>query len=225
MSGTVKALLRKELLLERRAPTVVPAMLLFSVSTFVLFHFALQQNSVDGALASGTLWVTLLFAAILGAGRLFAVDEEEGGFDAFLLAPVDRTAMLIAKGATFLTFLVCVEVVAVPTFIVLLLGPGLGAGDLAKLAGIMALADVGVVTAGTLVASLAVRTRARDLLVPLIALPLLVPVMIGAAKATTPLLVTGVTGALPGRYLTILGLYDLVFALIAFAVFDYLLDD
>jgi heme exporter protein B len=222
---TVGALLRKELLLEKRAPTVLPAMLLFSVSTFVIFHFALQRPSVDGSLAAGVLWVTLLFAAILGAGRLFAIDEEEGGFDAFLLAPVDRTALLIAKGLTFLGFLVAVELVAVPAFVILLLGPGLSAGELVRLVGVIALADLGVVTVGTLVAGLAIRTRARDLLIPLIALPLLVPVMIGAARATTPLLDVAASTALPGRYLTVLGLYDLVFGLVAFAVFDYLLDD
>lgn len=223
--STVNTLLRKEFLLERRAPTVVPAMLLFSISTFVVFHFALQRGSVEGELASGVLWVTLLFAAILGIGRLFAIDEEEGGFDAFLLAPVDRTAMLIAKALTFLTLLVAVEVIAVPAFTILLLGPGVGVGDVLRLAGVMLLADIGVVVVGTLVAGLAVRTRARDLLVPLMALPLLVPVVIGAARATTPLLAAGAAEALPGRYLTILGLYDLVFALVAFAVFDFLLDD
>jgi heme exporter protein B len=225
MSGTVRTLLAKELLLERRAPTVVPAMLLFSVSTFVVFHFALQRGSVEGELAAGVLCVTLLFAAILGAGRLFAVDEEEGGFDAFLLAPVDRTAMLVAKALTFLTFLAAVELVAVPAFTILLLGPTLSAAEILRLAGVLALADIGIVVIGTLVAALAVHTRARDLLVPLIALPLLVPVVIGTARCITPLLLSGAAGAVPGRWLGILGLYDLVFALVAFAVFDYLLDD
>jgi heme exporter protein B len=222
---TVRTLLWKELLLERRAPTVVPAMLLFSVSTFVVFHFALQRSSVEGELAAGVLCVTLLFAAILGAGRLFAIDEEEGGFDAFLLAPVDRTSLLVAKALTFLAFLAAVELVAVPAFVVLLLGPGVGIGEIVRLAGVLALADVGIVVIGTLVAGMAVKTRARDLLVPLIALPLLVPVVIGAGRCMTPLLLEGAAGAVPGRWLGILGLYDLVFALVAFAVFDYLLDD
>jgi heme exporter protein B len=223
--GTVRTLLSKELLLERRAPTVVPAMLLFSVSTFVVFHFALQRGSVEGELAAGVLCVTLLFAAILGAGRLFAIDEEEGGFDAFLLAPVDRTSLLVAKALTFLAFLAAVEVVAVPAFTILLLGPALSAGEILRLAGVLLLADVGIVVIGTLIAGMAVNTRARDLLVPLIALPLLVPIVIGAGRCMTPLLLEGAAGAVPGRWLGVLGLYDLVFALVAFAVFDYLLDD
>lgn len=90
---TVLTLLRKELLLERKVPQLVPAMALFSVTTFVVFHFALQQRSVDGDLAAGILVVTLLFATILGINRLYVADREEGGFDAFLLAPVDRTAL------------------------------------------------------------------------------------------------------------------------------------
>jgi heme exporter protein B len=222
---TVGALLRKELLLERRAPTVIPAMLLFSIATFVVFHFALQRSSVEGDLASGVLWVTILFAAILGAGRLFAVDEEEGGFDALLLAPVDRTALLVAKATTFFAFLVAVELVAVPAFVVLLLEPGLTAQDVGLLAIVLAGADLGIVVLGTLVSAIAVRTRTRDLLVPLLALPLLLPVVIPAVRATGPLLAAQGDSGIPGHWLAILGLYDLVFGLVAYAVFDFLLDD
>ena len=93
----VRALLRKELGLELRAPQAVPAMALFSVTTLVVFHFALQRGQVAGDLAAGVLWVTLLFAAMLGVSRLFVADHEEGGLDGFLLAPTDRTAMLVAK--------------------------------------------------------------------------------------------------------------------------------
>src|SRR5580658_7353993 len=101
-------------------------MSLFAVTTFVIFHFALNRGSVEGDLAAGILWVTLLFAAILGVNRLFVADADQGGFDAFLLAPVNRTAMLIAKALTLLAFLVVLELVAVPAFAILLLGPPLG---------------------------------------------------------------------------------------------------
>ena len=107
--STVWTLLRKELLLERKVPQVVPAMALFTVTTFVVFHFALQRRAVDGDLAAGVLVVTLLFAAMLGVNRLFVADREEGGFDGFLLAPVDRTALLVAKAATFLAFLLLLD--------------------------------------------------------------------------------------------------------------------
>ncbi len=221
----VNALLRKELRLELRTPQTVPAMALFSVTTFVVFHFGLQRGSVDGDLAAGILWVTLLFAAILGTNRLFVADHEEGGFDGFLLAPVDRSALLVAKACALLAFLVLLELVAVPAFVVMLLGPSVGLSEVARLIGVIALADIGIAVVGTLVAALAIQTRARDLIVPLLALPLMIPIVIGATKATTPLFVAAGAGAVPGRWLAVLGLYDLVFALLAYAVFDYLLED
>ena len=223
--STVWTLLRKELLLERKVPQLVPAMALFTVTTFVVFHFALQRRAVDGDLAAGVLVVTLLFAAMLGVNRLWVADREEGGFDGFLLAPVDRTALLIAKAATFLAFLLLLEVVMVPAFALLLLGPALTLELLAKLAAVLLLADVGIAVIGTLVGALAVQTRARDLIGPLVALPLLVPVVIGAARAIAPVLSEAGAGALEGRWLGLLGLYDLVFGLIAYAVFDFLLED
>jgi heme exporter protein B len=220
----VGALLRKELLVELRTLESVPAMSLFAVTTFVVFHFALNRSSVDGDLAAGILWVTLLFAAILGINRLFVADADQGGFDAFLLAPVDRTAMLIAKALTLLAYLLVLEIVAIPAFALLLLGPPLGQA-LPGLLGILALGDLGIAAIGTLVAALAVRTRARDLLGPLLALPLLVPVVIGAARATSPLFTLPHAGSPQVRWLLTLGLYDLVFGLIAFALFDFLLED
>jgi heme exporter protein B len=227
LARAVGALLRKELLVELRTLESVPGMSLFAVTTFVVFHFALNRGSVEGDLAAGILWVTLLFAAILAINRLFVADAEQGGFDAFLLAPVDRSAMLIAKALTLLAFLVVLELVAVPAFALLLLGCALGPA-LSGLLATLALADVGVAAIGTLVAALAVRTRARDLLGPLLALPLLVPIVIGGARATSPLLVqahSGGVGGPPIRWLATLGLYDLVFGLIVYALFDFLLED
>jgi heme exporter protein B len=220
----VAALLRKELLVELRTLQSVPGMSLFAVSTFVVFHFALNRSSVEGDLASGILWVTLLFAAILGINRLFVADSEEGGFDGFLLAPVDRTALLLAKALTLLAFLAVLELVAVPAFALLLLGPSIGPA-LPDLLGVLALGDLGVAAVGTLVAALAVRTRARDLLGPLLSLPLLVPIVIGAARATAPLLASAHVQAPAARWLLTLGLYDLIFGLIAYALFDFLLED
>jgi heme exporter protein B len=224
MRRAVGALLRKDLRLELRAPQAVPAMALFSVTTLVVFHFAIQRGQVEGDLASGVLWVTLLFAAMLGTSRLFVADHEEGGLDGFLLAPVDRTALLVAKAIAMFAYLAVVEVVAVPAFAIMLLGPNPGVGALAQLVVVLVLADAGVALVGTLIGALAVQTRARDLLVPLLALPLLIPVVIAAAKATTPLLAAA-EGDVGARWLLILGLYDLVFGLLAYALFDFLVED
>jgi heme exporter protein B len=223
-SRAIAAILRKELLVELRTLESVPGMSLFALSTFVVFHFALNRGSVEGDLASGILWVTLLFAAILGVNRLFVADADQGGFDAFLLAPVDRSAMFVAKALTLLAYLAVLELIAVPAFGLLLLGPPLGPA-VPGLIATLALADVGVAVIGTLVAALAVQTRARDLLGPLLALPLFVPIVIGGARASSPLLTAGAHAGLSARWLLLLGLYDLVFGLIAYAVFDFLLED
>jgi heme exporter protein B len=220
----VSALLRKELAVELRTLQSVPGMSLFSLTTFTVFHFALNRSSVEGDLAAGILWVTLLLTAILGVNRLFVADAEEGGFDGFLLAPVDRSAMLAAKALALALYLLALELVAVPAFALLLLGPSLWPG-LPGLLAVLALADVGVAVIGTLVAALAVRTRARDLLGPLLALPLFVPIVIGAARASAPLLAAHASTLPAARWLAIMGLYDLLFGLIAYAVFDFLMED
>lgn len=218
------ALLRKDLLLERRAPESVPAMVLFTCTTFVLFHFGLGRNAVEGSLAAGVLLVTLLLAAILGINRLFVAEQAEGGFDAVLLAPIDRTAVFVAKAAALLVFLVLVELVAVPAFALLLLEGSIWR-SLPGLVAVLALLDVGLAVVGAVVSALAIRTRARDLIVPMVALPLLVPALIGAARAAAPLLATGGASWPSARWLLVLGLYDLVFGLLAYAVFDFLLED
>ena len=219
-----RALLAKDVRTELRTLESVPAMALFSITTFVVFHFGLDRSSLDGDLAAGVLWVTLLFAAMLGINRLFVSEQEEGGFDGFLLAPVDRTAMLVAKAAVLFLYLAAVQVVAVPAFALLLLGSDPGAAWL-ELILVLVLADLGVAVIGTLVSALAIQARARELLVPLLALPLLIPLLIAAAHSTSPLFLDGGADPLPARWLGVLGLYDMVFALLAYAVFDFLLED
>jgi heme exporter protein B len=219
-----RAILRKDLLIELRTKESVPAMTLFAITVYVLFHFGLDRDSLDGELASGVLWVTLLLAAVIGVTRLFAAEREQGGIDGLLLAPVDRTSLFLAKAAALFLFLGTVELVAVPAFALLLLGPGLG-GALPELLAILALANVGVAAVGALVAALAAETRARELIVPILLLPLLVPLLIACAQATEPLLRQDASPEDLGRWLGLLSLYDVVFVLLSVAVFDYLLED
>jgi heme exporter protein B len=218
------ALLRKDLLLERRAPESIPAMVLFSITTFVLFHFGLGRDEVDGTLAAGVLLVTILFSAILGINRLFVAEHEEGGFDGVLMAPIDRTALFLAKSTALFLFLTLVELVAVPAFAILLLGPSPWHG-LPALIVTLALVNLALSSVGALVAALAIRTRSRDLIVPIVTLPLLVPALIAAAHACAPLLVEQGDPWPASQWLLVLGLYDLVFGLLAYAVFDFLLED
>jgi heme exporter protein B len=214
------ALLRKELRIEIRTLESVPGMALFAATSFVVFRFGLDRDRLEGDLAAGVLIVSVLFAGMLGINRLWVADEEQGGFDAMLLAPIDRTALFVAKALALLIYLVVLELVAVPLFVLLLLGPAFEPG----LIGVLALADLGIAVIGALIGALAVRTRARDLIGPLVALPLLVPVVIAAARAAEPLL-SDAAGGPEARWLGILALYDLIFALVAYAVFDPLLED
>ncbi|MCX6389609.1 MAG: heme exporter protein CcmB [Solirubrobacterales bacterium] len=224
MIGQTITLLRKDLLLEFRDRESVPAMALLAAATLVVFHFALGQRSISGELASGALWVTLLFASMLGISRLFVAEQEDGGFDAVLLAPVERTAILLAKATALLIFLVIVELIAVPMFGVLLLGVPLGPA-IPGLIGVLLLADICIAIVGALVSALAIQTRIRELLVPILALPLLLPVVIAGSRASGQLFQPGGPAAVAGRWPLMLALYGVVFGLLSFALYDYLLDD
>ncbi|HZG49191.1 MAG TPA: heme exporter protein CcmB [Thermoleophilaceae bacterium] len=219
-----RTILRKDLRIELRSKESVPAMTLFALTVYVLFHFGLDRDTLEGGLAAGVLWVTLLLAAVIGVARLFAAEREQGGIDGLLLAPVDRTSLFVAKAAALFLFLVVVELVAVPAFALLLLGPGLG-GALPELLAILLLGDLGVAAVGALVAAIASETRARELIVPLLLLPLLVPLLIACAQATEPLLRRDGGPEELGRWLALLSLYDVVFVLLSIAVFDFLLED
>lgn len=221
---TVLAVLRKDLTVELRTLETVPAMILLSVVTFVVFHFGLGRDTLSGQLAAGVLTVTLLFAAMLGINRLFVAEREQGGFDAFLLAPVDRTAMLLAKAAALFIYLATLELVAVPAFALLLSPPHLG-GSLPAVLLFLALADIAFAVIGTFVSAIAVNTRARDLIGPIIGLPLLLPALIATARGLGPLLTPGASGSPSVKWLVVLALYDVINGLLAYALFDFLLED
>jgi heme exporter protein B len=206
----VGALARKDLLLELRARDTLPAMLLFVVSTLVVFHFVLPADSSDLA-ATGLLWVALLFTALLGLSRSFAAEREQGLIDGLVLAPSDRSAIWLGKALSILAFLVLAEVIALPAF-------GLFFQHVdAALVGGVALADVGIAAVGTLLAAMATASRARELLLPLLFLPLAIPIVVGGVGAS-------VAGE-PARYLALLGLYDVLFAIICWASFEYVVTE
>jgi len=217
------AILTKDLRAELRTLQSLPAMALFSVTTFVIFRFGLDRTSLSGSLAAGVLWATLLFAGVLGINRLFVAEREEGGFDAIRLAPIDRTVLFAAKVVALIVYLLALELVAVPIFALFFLDEAAGLGPLVL---VLFLTDLGLAVTGTLISSMAVNSRARDLVVPLVLLPLVVPLMIAATGASDPLLEAGGPAYDRfGTWLLTLGLYDLVFLLIGYAVFDFLLED
>jgi heme exporter protein B len=217
------AILGKDLRSELRALRSLPAMVLFAITTFVIFRFGLDRTTLSGSLAAGVLWATLLFAAILGINRLFVAERSDGGFDAIRLAPIDRTVLLAAKAAGLVIFLAALELVTVPVFAIFFLD---SAAPLGPLCAVLVLSDLGLAATGALVSSMAVNSRARDLLVPLVLLPLVVPLMVAATGASDPLLEAGGPAYDRfGTWLAVLALYDLVFLLVGYAVFDFLLED
>ncbi|OJU96115.1 MAG: hypothetical protein BGO23_00895 [Solirubrobacterales bacterium 67-14] len=217
------AIVLKDLRTELRTMRSLPAMVLFAVTTFVIFRFGLDRTALSGSLASGVIWTTLLFAAVLGINRIFLPEREEGGFDAFRLAPVDRPVLFVAKAAVLFLYLVVLEVVVVPVFAVFFLQEWSG---LVPLVVILLATNLGFAALGTLISSMAVNSRARDLLVPLLLLPLVVPLMIAATGATSHLLDAGGPSYDKfGTWLLVLGLYDGIFCLVGYAVFEFLLED
>jgi heme exporter protein B len=206
----VVTLARKDLRLELRARDTLPAMLLFVVSTLVVFHFVLPSGSPELA-AKGVLWVALLFTALLGLARAFVAEREQGVLDGLVLATPDRSAIWLGKALALLAFLVLAEIVALPAFAVFF--SGLGPAAIAA----VALADVGICATGTLLAGMAVASRARELLLPLLFLPLAIPIVVGGVGASV--------ADNPGRYLGFLALYDLIFALVCWASFEYVVTE
>jgi heme exporter protein B len=203
-------LARKDLVLELRARDTLPAMLLFVVAVLVVFHFTLPSGS--SRLAShGLLWVAIVFTALLGLGRSFVAEREQGLLDGLVLAPCDRSAIWLAKGLATFVFLALAELVALPAFALFFT-----AIDGTTVAGV-ALANVGICAVGTLLAAMSAAGRARELLLPLLFLPLVLPVVIGGVGASVV--------AHGGRYLAFLALYDAVFALVAWASFEYVVTE
>jgi heme exporter protein B len=217
------AILAKDLRVELRTLRSLPAMALFATTVFVIFRFALDRTRLEGDLAAGVLVTTLLFAALLAVNRVFLPEREEGGFDLIRLAPIDRTALFFAKASALVVYLAVLELVAVPLFALFFLDTAAG---LAPLVPVLLLADLGLAVTGTLISTIATMSSARDLLAPLILLPLAVPIVIAAASAAEPVLSAGGPHYDDfGKWLGVLGLYDLTFLAVGYGVFDFLLED
>ena len=219
----VATILGKDLRVELRTLQSIPAMVLFSTTIYVIFRFGLDRTRLDGGLAAGVLLVTILFAALLAINRLFVAEREQGGFEAVRLAPVDGTAMFFAKALALVAYLSLLELVAIPVFWLFFLDDG---GGLLPLLPIVLLLNGALAVTGALISPIATNSTARDLIGPLILLPLLVPPMIAASAAGERLLSAGGPSFDKyGTWLVTLGLYDSVFLLIGWAVFDFLLED
>ena len=206
----VVALTRKDLRVELRGRDTFPAMLLFVLTTLVVFHFAIPEGAGDDA-AYGLLWVAIVFTALLGLARAWVPEQEHGVLDALVLAPCDRSAIWLGKTLATLAFLVAAQAVALPLF-VLFFAPL----DATAIAGVL-LADVGICAVGSLMAAMAAAGRSRELLLPLLVLPLAIPLVIGGVGAAV--------SPEAERYLLLLALYDGIFAVLSWASFEYVVTE
>jgi heme exporter protein B len=206
----VAALARKDLLLELRARETLPAMLLFVLATLVAFRFALPGDVSERA-SVGLLWVAILFTALLGITRAFIPEREQRVLDGLVLAPVDRSAIWLGKVVATLAFLGAAELVALPAY-------GLFFEPVTwSTVAAVALADLGICGVGAILAAMAAAGRARELLFPVLFLPLSLPILVGGVGAAV--------SDDPGRYLAFLALYDGVFAILAWASFEYVVTE
>jgi heme exporter protein B len=229
-------LIRKDLLVETRARDTLPPMLAFCLTVALLLAFSLpgsavMSDAVDlpvGSIAladviAGFLWITILFAGLIGFARTFEVERTEGALDALLLIPLDRSGLFAAKALSNLAFIVIVQLVLIPVF-ALFFSLDLGT-DWFVLVGVIALVDIGFVAIGTLFASLAAQTRSRELILPVLALPALVPIFIAAVELTSDLFMGGGLEAVAARgWFGVLLVFDLVFATVGALAFEFAID-
>ncbi|MBA2274144.1 MAG: heme exporter protein CcmB [Actinobacteria bacterium] len=232
-AGKTLLLARKDLVIEVRGRDTLPPMLVFSLAVTLLLAFTLPDTSRPSArvvlpvgtasvadVLAGFLWVTVLFAGLVGFARSFEVERHEGAIDALLLVPLDRSGLYLAKAMTNLAFIVAVELFLFPVFAVLF-PIGLGAGVVA----VVVLVDVGFVAIGTLFAALAAQTRSRELMLPVLAFPVLVPVFIAAVELTSDLFLGRPTGVVVGAgWFGILVAFDLIYAVVGALAFEYVIE-
>jgi heme exporter protein B len=208
--GDVVALTRKDLGVELRGRDTLTAMRLFVLATLVIFHFALPEGTGEDA-SYGLLWVAIVFTALLGLARAWVPEQEHHVLDGLVLAPCDRSAIWLGKTLATLAFLLAAQAVALPAF-VLFFEP-LSA---TALVGVF-LADIGICGVGSLMSAMAAAARSREVLLPLLFLPLAIPLVVGGVGAAV--------SDEGGRFLLFLLLYDAVFAVLSWASFEYVVTE
>jgi heme exporter protein B len=211
-------LLWKDLRTELRSRQIWLAMGLFAVLVLVVFNFAFDLRASDKtAIAPGALWIAFVFSSVLGLGRTLISEQEQGSLDRLLLCPVDRRAIFLAKLVGNLIFVGVVEVVALPVFAVIYDLPILQV----PLIPIVALGTLGVATVCTLFAAVAANTRAREMLLPILVFPMVIPIVISAVQATQGLFIPGDTTP----WLGMIAAFDVIFVGVAYVTFPFAIEE
>jgi heme exporter protein B len=223
MFRTTWVLVRKDLLLEWRSRARANALLFFALATLLLFSFALGPDTTFlRRAAGGTLWLAILLASVLALGESFRVEQENGALDGLRLAPADARALFLAKATANAVLLLLLGVVILPVLAALAgVNVTLGVGPLA---GVLLLGCLAIAAPGTVYAAIASHARARDVLLPLLLFPLLIPALVAAAKATS-LVFEGDPMLQLGSWLGLLAGFDLVYWSLGFALFPRVVED
>ena len=222
MGRQLRALLRKDLVSELRTKEMLVSMFLFAVLAMIVFHYAFTAHgSVDLTyFTGGMLWVVFIFSSLLGLNRSFVHEKDEGCLDGLLLCPVDRVTIFLAKMTANLVFLGVIQALAVPVFLLFFATTSF-ASHLPAFLLVLVLSDLGIAALGTLLATISMNTRARDLLLPIVFLPLIIPLLIAAASGTSAVFAgTASLASLLGR-LVFLVVYDVVFLVLAYGTYDF----
>jgi heme exporter protein B len=215
----VWAILWKDLRSEFRSRQMLIGMGMFALLVLIIFNFAFDLR-VDNkaAVAPGALWVAFVFASLLGLGRTIAAEREQGSLDRLLLSPVSRKAIYLAKLLGNVLFIGIVELVAVPVFAILFDVP-LATGLLIP---IVLLGTLGIAAVGTLFSALTASSQTREMLLPILIFPLIVPIVIGAVRATGSLMIA-VSNEPP--WLGLIAAFDVIFLSISLLTFEYIVDE
>lgn len=218
---TIGAIIWKDLAAELRSRELLSAMMVFALLVILIFNFAIElEPNLRSTITPGVLWVTLAFAGTLGLNRSMAVEKDRGCLDGLLLAPVDRSAIYFGKALSNLAFMLIVAMVVLPVYSVLYNINVFNSGLMV----VIFLGSTGYVAVGTLLSSMAVQTRTRDVLLPVLLFPVIVPVLLAAVKASG-----GFLQNLPLNeiwpWLNILIAYDVIFTAVAYMVFDYVVEE
>lgn len=215
------AVVWKDLTAELRSREVFSAMLIFALLVVLIFNFALElEAGTRASITSGVLWATFTFAGTLGLNRSMAQEKDRGCMDGLLMAPVDRSAIYLGKVISNLVFMFAVEIVVIPLFSILYNVNLINAGLIL----VVVLGSIGYISVGTLLSSMAVQTRTRDMLLPILLFPVVIPLIVAAVKASS-----GFIQALPmsdiSPWLNLLVVYDVVFLTVAWMVFDFVVEE
>lgn len=215
------AVVWKDITAEWRSRELLSAMLVFALLVIFIFNFALELDpKTRSGVTSGVLWVTFTFAGTLGLNRSMAVEKDRGCLDGLLLAPVDRTVIYFGKALANLIFMLLVAVIVLPVYS-LLYNLNLLRLDLVL---VIMLGSVGYVAVGTLLATMAVQARTRDILLPILLFPVILPLVVSAVKASSGFL-DGLEMSAIWPWLNLMLVYDVVFIAVAFMVFEYVVEE